>query len=283
MGHRGGEVGGTQILKPPSDLWQMREAENGSPNGLARMQVRLRRRGKCRHFPTRQRSGHLPRLRTPGPTLVVHGHGNLERGRVQGKSGAEPLDQGLLAGPQPKEEPGLALTFRCGERPSLLGSERLGYCSIRIMSWRALLDIHAKSPAVGERNQPMPAAVTDIELDTCRRAAHQGDRLAVFQGGETEIVVPAAQPFAENRAKRGAAQDELPLRPGVAVAMPSRTFLFVQPFEGGSFPFGMRRQVDMIDDGMACRGKRLPPVQIRICANRCHDCVRRRGARIRVA
>ncbi len=256
MGYRGGEVVCTQVLQPPANPWQVREAENGAPNGW-------------------------PAGRSK---VVVHGHGNLERGRVQGKPGTEPLDQGLLAGPQPKEEPDLAIPFGCGERPSLLGSEGLGYCSIRIMPWRALLDIHTKSSAAGERNQPMPAAVTDVELDTCCRAAYQGDRLTVVQCVETEMVVPAAQAFAEDRAKRRAAQDKLSLGPGVAVAMPPGTLIFVQPVEGRSFPCGMRCQVDMIDDGIAYGGKRLPPVQVRrIFANRCHDCVRRRGARIRVA
>ena len=153
------------------------------------------------------------------------------------------------------------------------------------MSWRALLDVYTKSSAVGERNQPMPAAVTDVELDTCRRAAQQGDRLAVVQGGETEIVGLAAEAFAENDAEGRAAQDKLSLRPGVAVAMPPLPLFLVQPFEGRSFPFGMRCQVDMIDDDITYRGKRLPPAQIRrlrqvIFAK---GYVRGRVARIRVA
>ena len=76
---------------------------------------------------------------------------------------------------------------------------------------------------------------------------------------EGEIVVTAAEAFTKDSAQCRPAQGKLPLRPGVAVAMPASAFICIQPGQRCRFTPGVRCQINMMNDYAARCGKPPPP------------------------
>ena len=103
---------------------------------------------------------------------------DLETGGIDGEARADGLDQGLLHRPQAVEQVDLPLRVRRFERGPFVRREQQADVGVQIAAARALLQIHADAAGRSHGDQPVLAAVADIEGGGCRTAADEGERLA---------------------------------------------------------------------------------------------------------
>ena len=219
----GNSFGGGDVLEPPAHIGQVRKPE------LAK------------------------------PLSVAHGRRDLEFGNVDRKAGPERLYQRFLHSPEAKEKLSPALLAGASQPCLLRRSKRLFHERIQIAASAERLHVHAQPAASGQRDQPMPPAVTDVETDRSGLPVHASLRLSVLPSLERQFAVGAVQLPSKKHPQRGPAQCEFAPRRIEAEGPPAAPFLVVEQAERRPFPFGMRLEVNMEDIGAARPAKWPPP------------------------